>query len=479
MWAFPAPNFRSGSRVRFPATAVPLPPPGVSLRTLVLVDGEHYPPVVRAAVEELRAGGRTVVGAAFLGGTEKLSPGSEAPDFGVPGCVSAGTPLAALLAGLDCFAPNEVVDLSDQPVLDARTRMLLAAHALAHRVPYRGAGFSFEVPPRPRLAAKPSLAVIGTGKRTGKTAVAAEVARTLAAAGRPPVVVAMGRGGPEEPELVDPASYPLTPEALLALARSGRHAASDHFEDALTAGVATIGTRRCGGGLAGEPASATFARGVELANSRPEPLLVFEGSGTAIPPVEADATICVVGAPGAADPELVTGYLGAYPLLLADLVVITLVEQPLADLGAVAALEDRIRGLVPGVPVVRTTFRPRPLGPISGNSVFFATTASEAVSAILAAHLESYGATVVGYSSALANRSRLAAELVAADPADVLITELKAAAVDLATGFALERGMRVVYSDNQLVATGGDGPIEDLIRSLADEAAKRFQAKGP
>ena len=165
-------------------------------------------------------------------------------------------------------------------------------------LPYRGAGFSFEVPPRPRLAAKPSIAVIGTGKRTGKTAVAAELARSLTGAGRPPVIVAMGRGGPAEPEVVDPATFDLSPEALLALARSGRHAASDHLEDALTAGVVTVGTRRCGGGLAGEPASATFAAGVELANERPEELLILEGSGTSIPPVHADATICVVGASG-------------------------------------------------------------------------------------------------------------------------------------------------------------------------------------
>jgi cyclic 2,3-diphosphoglycerate synthetase len=442
----------------------------------VLVDGEHYPPVLRAAVEELRAAGRTVVGAVLLGGTEKLSTALEAADIGVDGYVSGEGPLAALLAGLERFTPDEVVDLSDQPVLDARTRCLLAAHTLARGIPYRGAGFTFEVPPRHRLATKPSIAVIGTGKRTGKTAVAAEIARLLKAGGSPPVVVAMGRGGPLEPELVDPAQFPLTPEALLALSRSGRHAASDHLEDALTAGVVTVGTRRCGGGLAGEPASSTFAAGVALANARPEPILVFEGSGTAIPPVAADVTVCVVAA--TADPELVTGYLGAYPLLLADLVVITLAEQPLADLGAVAALEDRIRGLVPEVPVIRTTFRPRPLGPISGHSVFFATTAPEVVSATLAAHLESYGATVVGYSSNLANRSRLASELAAADQADVLVTELKAAAVDLATRFALERGMGVVYSDNQLVVTSGDVLLEDLVRSLAKMAKQRFQEKG-
>src|SRR5581483_12021525 len=238
----------------------PLPQADQPSRTLVLVDGEHYPSVVRAAVEELRAGGRVVVGAALLGGTEKI----------------------------ERFDPDEVVDLSDQPVVDARSRMLLAACSLAVGVPYRGAGFTFEVPPRPVVATKPSIAVIGTGKRTGKTAVAAELARVLTAAGRRPVLVAMGRGGPAEPEVVDPAVFDLSPEALVALARSGRHAASDHLEGALTAGIVTVGTRRCGGGLAGEPASATFAAGVALANDRPEELVIFEGSGTAIPPVHAD-----------------------------------------------------------------------------------------------------------------------------------------------------------------------------------------------
>ena len=108
---------------------------------------------------------------------------------------------------------------------------------------------------------------------------AAELARALVGSGRQPVIVAMGRGGPVEPEVVDPATFDLSPEALLALARSGRHAASDHLEDALTAGVVTVGTRRCGGGLAGEPASATFAAGVELANQRPEELLDPGGLG--------------------------------------------------------------------------------------------------------------------------------------------------------------------------------------------------------
>jgi cyclic 2,3-diphosphoglycerate synthetase len=444
-------------------------------RIVVLVDGEHYPPVVASAIAELRAArpADTIAGVALLGGIEKLRGG--APDYGATPVLTGDSALSALLNALDTLRPDVVVDRSDEPVLDARTRLLLASHALARGVRYEGAGFAFDPPPRPRLAAKPSVAVIGTAKRSGKTAVSGAVARISKHLGLDPVVVAMGRGGPLEPEVIDPATFSLTAESLLALAESGRHAASDHLEDALTSGVVTVGTRRCGGGLAGEPGSATFGAGVELANALPGRLLIFEGSGTAIPPVHADATLCVV--PATADPELVAGYLGPYPLLLSDGIVLTLVAEPLADSGAVDLLERRIRQLVPGVLVAHTTLRPLPLGPVSGETVFFATTAPSAVAAKLASHLESeYGCTVVGHSANLANRTRLAEDLAAAPAATVLLTELKAAAVDLATRFALERGMHVVYCDNRVVSTGGDVEFEELVNTVTDLATQRFQA---
>jgi cyclic 2,3-diphosphoglycerate synthase len=47
-------------------------------RALVVIDGEHYAPVVRDAIAELPY---DVVGAYFAGGTEKLRGGDE---YGVP-----------------------------------------------------------------------------------------------------------------------------------------------------------------------------------------------------------------------------------------------------------------------------------------------------------------------------------------------------------------------------------------------------------
>ncbi len=438
----------------------------------MLVDGQHFSSVVRAAIQHLplRIPGSTVVGAALIGPGEKLDE-SDLANLGTP-VVAGNGHSDPLDEGLDRFRPELVVDLSDEPVLDARTRLQLSARVLVRGIPYVGADFRFDPPPRPRIATKPSIAVIGTGKRTGKTAIAASVARLLAANGTPPVIVAMGRGGPPEPELVDPNAFDLSPAGLLALAESGRHAASDHLEDAVMARVTTVGTRRCGGGLAGAPCDDTFAAGVELANARGEALLVFEGSGTAIPPAHADATICVV--PAGADPELVTGYLGAYRVLLSDLIVVTMAEPSFVDSGA-GVLEKCVRGLAPGVRVVHTVFRPFPLEPISGRRVFFVTTAPPSALPVMADHLEhEHGGKVVGASTRLADRQALAGDLEAMPDADVLLVELKAAAVDLAVRMALERGLDIVFSDNRAITVGGDGPFDELALAVAGDAVARF-----
>src|SRR6266496_5206478 len=154
------------------------------MRALAVIDGEHYAPVVRDALAALPY---EFVGALLVGGTEKLRGGD---DYGVP-----------LVGSLDAVEADLVVDLSDEPVLSPPERFRLASRALVLGLPYVGADFRFE-PPRLEPFDLPSLSVIGTGKRVGKTAVTAHVARLLAQ-DRQVVVVAMGRGGPREPELVE------------------------------------------------------------------------------------------------------------------------------------------------------------------------------------------------------------------------------------------------------------------------------------
>src|SRR5829696_5039468 len=144
---------------------------------LALIDGEHYPEVVRDALTELPY---TILGAVLLGGTEKVRGGE---DYGVP-------LHSTLEEGLEQTGAEIVVDLSDEPVLDARGRLRLASRALAACRPYVGADFRFE-PVALAPFALPSAAIVGSGKRVGKTAVAGHLARLLSKE-REVIVVAMG-----------------------------------------------------------------------------------------------------------------------------------------------------------------------------------------------------------------------------------------------------------------------------------------------
>jgi len=393
----------------------------VSPRAVVLIDGEHYAPVVRDALAGLPY---DVVGALLVGGTEKLRGGEE---YGVP-----------LVESLDAVDADVVVDLSDEPVLGPRERMLWASRALALGMPYVGADFRFE-PPAFESVDVPSLAVIGVGKRIGKTAVTGHVARVLSR-DRRVVVVAMGRGGPAEPELVE---SPPTVDDLVALARAGRHAASDHLETAALAGVPTVGCRRAGGGLAGAPFADNVAEGARLAASLDPDLLVFDGSGAALPPVAADARILVVN--GAHD---VRAGLNAYRVLISDLVV----DTGGADRDAIASIAD--------VPVVPAELRLEPMEPLAGRRTAVFTTGPAATG-----HLD---AEVVHVSRSLANRDALRAELETVD-ADVYLVELKAAAIDVVAETALARGADVVLAMNGVVSPELDERLRTLVaeRSLS------------
>jgi cyclic 2,3-diphosphoglycerate synthase len=390
-------------------------------RALVAIDGEHYPPVVRDAIAGLPY---DVIGAWLAGGSEKLRGDA---DYGVP-----------LVSELeDGFADADVVvDLSDEPVLGPRERMLLASRVLAAGLRYEGADFRFDAPQYAPFPV-PSVAVIGTGKRIGKTAVTGHVARLLSR-DREVVVVAMGRGGPAEPQvaLVRP-----TLESLLDLSRAGEHAASDYLEIAALTGLVTIGCRRAGGGLAGAVATSNVLEGAALAAERDPDVVVFDGSGAAVPPVEVDARILVVGR--GHDP---LAYLNPYRVLISDAVVLV----GSGDAGAVRELKD--------VPVTSAELRLRPVSPLRGRRVAVFTTGPAAT--------EGLDADVVSVSRNLANRAALSEDLLHVD-ADVYLVEIKAAAIDLVAEAALTRGAEVVFAENEVVSPELDDLVHRLVRKGA------------
>ncbi|HEX7255007.1 MAG TPA: hypothetical protein VF236_03695 [Gaiellaceae bacterium] len=412
------------------------------MRALALIDGEHYAPVVRDALAEIP---HDIVGALLVGGTEKLLGGD---DYGVP-------VVHDFDEAIERFEPEVAVDISDEPVLGPRERFRLAGRFLARGVAYEGADFSLRVPHYEPFEL-PSLAVIGTGKRLGKTAVTGYVARLLAD-DRDLVVVSMGRGGPAEPQVAD---LRPTLEDLLELSRGGSHAASDYLETAALSGVPTIGCRRAGGGLAGVPWTSNVAEGVEKALGREPDFVIFDGSGAAVPPVAARRRVLVVGANQ--PPELAVGYLNAYRILISDLVVLTMAEEGSRH----AELADAIRE-VKDVPVVATVLRPRPIEPIAGKRVAFFTTAEPSAAALLERHLrDEHGAAQVSVSCNLSRRKALREDIRGAD-ADLFLVEIKAAAIDVVAEAAAERGVPVVFADNGVVPLEGQPNLDDELRAVA------------
>ena len=174
----------------------------------------------------------------------------------------------------------------------------------------------------------------------------------------------MGRGGPPEPEV---ATIAPDIDTLLELSRSGRHAASDYLETAALAGVETVGCRRCGGGLAGAVGVSNVHEGAQLAAELGPDLVLFDGSGAAIPPVETSRRILVVNA--ATDPDVATGYLNEYRHLVSDLVILTMAERGTGW----EELHGRALALAPAV--IPTTLRPRPVEDVGGRKVAFFSTA--------------------------------------------------------------------------------------------------------
>jgi cyclic 2,3-diphosphoglycerate synthetase len=387
---------------------------------IALIDGEHHPDAVREVLARL-----DLAGVVFCGGEEKLAAGPLEKHYGRPIETDPEDALRRLAPKAEA-----VVDLADEPVLPPRAKLRLAALALHLGLRYTAPGLRLD-PPRyePVAFEGPKLAVIATGKRTGKTALACHLARLLRE--HDPLIVCMGRGGPKRPVAASPET---SLDDLLAIADGGAHAASDYLEDAVLAGVTTVGCRRVGGGLAGAPAVSNVAEGAALAAWLQPGLIVFEGSGSCIPPVEVDRTVCIVG-PGEPEP------LSDYRLLRSDLVL----AQEDAPAPA-AALRFELR-LEPAEPL-----------PEGARVALFTTGAPRCD-----------GVESVVASTNLARRAALAEDLDRAveERCDVWLTELKAAAIDTVAARARSEGVEIGFVRNR---PAGDGLDEALVKLYRDAA---------
>jgi cyclic 2,3-diphosphoglycerate synthetase len=184
--------------------------------------------------------------------------------------------------------------------------------------------------------------------------------------------------------------------------------------------------------MAGATVDSNVLEGARLAASLSPDVVVFDGSGAAIPPIDVDARVLVA--------HDLSG-LNAYRALVSDL-VLTMSEDVAAEARAL------------GKPVLRFGLRLRPLEPLEGRVAVFTTGA---------APLDHIEGDVVFGSRSLADRAELAAQLERVE-ADTYLVELKAAAIDVVATHALERGRRVVLAANDVVADGLDDIVLGLVR---------------
>ena len=408
---------------------------------IALIDGEHHPAAVRDALDALERE-RPLAGVVFCGGEEKVPDSVLAASeqhYGRP--VTVGEePVAALLRLAAEGGAEVVVDLADEPILPAPDKLRLAAVALHLGLDYEAPGTRIAAPRyEPVDFPGPKLAVIATGKRTGKTAVAGHWATLLRDRGVRAAIVSMGRGGPPEPEL---ARAGIGLDELVELVEAGRHGASDYLEDAALANVDAVGCRRVGGGLAGEPYESNVAEGARLA-IEPD-AIVFEGSGACVPPVEVDRTVCIARERAATLDEL-----GPYRLLRADLALV--MDE---------AIADEVAAICPGETLL-CELRPEPTEdvPADARVALFST-----------GPVPCDGVEAIVTSSNLARRKALAEDLdrAAAERCDLYLVELKAAAIDTVAARAREEGARVVFLRNRPV--GRDGDLDRALVKLYEDA---------
>jgi cyclic 2,3-diphosphoglycerate synthase len=440
-------------------------------RVIALIDGEHYPQVTSDAISVLKENfGKRFAGIIFMGGTEKISA-KKIDEYFDEELFAVQDFETDFIKGLAYFKPDLVYDLSDEPVVNYTIRMKIASYCFSAKSSYMGPDFLFDYETNDFYPEIPSVSVIGTGKRIGKTAISAYIAKTLKKEKMNVCIVAMGRGGPREPQFLEGSKIKITPSYLLELSNSGFHASSDYIEDALVSGVNTVGSRRCGGGFGGKVFISNVKEGVLLAQRLKPEIIILEGSGASLPDVCAHTNICVIGANQ--DWDEIIGYLGIYRIMISEMIVLTMCENPMADKKKIRSFEENIRKINPNAKIFKTVFRPFPLAPIDGKKVLVVTTAKTKIEDKIKKYIEkTYDCQVAGISFHLSDRERLREDLKSFKDYDTILCELKAASVDVVTDFAFHHGIEIIYMNNIPLIQNGRTDFKDNLLKIYKKIKK-------
>ena len=245
----------------------------------------------------------------------------------------------------------------------------------------------------------------------------------------------MGRGGPPEPEIV---RVRPTVDALLELSRAGPARGLRPPRDGRSRRGATVGCRRCGGGLAGAVAVRTCSRASRSRSALGPDLVVLDGSGAALPPVAADRRLLVTSA---AQPDRRRrGLHERLPRAHRRPVVVTMAEADAPHVALADAMRAHVR------PGPRSPRRAAPAAARGGRGRAGRVLLHRArrAHAALAAHLEERTAPRRRTSRGTSPTARRLRVELARDRRGRLLVELKAAAVDVVVEEASRRGVRVV-----------------------------------
>jgi len=149
-------------------------------------------------------------------------------------------------------------------------------------------------------------------------------------------------------------------------------------------------------------------------------------------------------------------------------------EEPFASPPKTQELSERIKRINGDIFVLKTIFRPHPLKSIRDKRVFLVTTAPEEATGLLRNYLEGEeGCILVGSSHHLSDRRYLEDELRKASEADVMLTELKAAAVDVVARYARANGKEIVFFHNRPVPLAGEARLEEYFDCIWDKVMER------
>lgn len=370
-----------------------------------------------------------------------------------------------------------VVDISGEPAIKWIDRMRLANISIGCGVYYLGADFCFIPPEYKRLVTnKPAISIYGIGKRVGKTSLTCDVVDLLVANEREVMVVTMSRKGPRFADIVNPDRKEVDIDYLMKRDMRGDHATADYLEISAITGSKTIGCSRVGSGLAGAPFSTLVKDGAIMSNDLGGDMVIFEGSGDTIPPVETDGSLFVIS--GEVDPDILNNPFTLHRLDRADIVILTGLQKKDLKKKKIKKLKKEIQTYRDDLKVFLTEFRSYVGEDVSEGKWLLFTTSGDEKNENIAGDLRDYNdCDIAGYSGNLSDEEALKEDIERLyeehSPCGVII-ELKGNAINVCGRFAISNNLRVVFLQNKLLSIEKKFDMSEELLEYLMEVEKKF-----